>query len=139
MPSKRVKKAPKATLNTPRDDESVHPPSALLLPLDCLPSLNPLTEPEPEPSIKPTIELANEPTNTKEKGATLKWTAEMIEALVECIYGVWKDSRATDNRFKKEAWIKASNAVQRVYQGLLTIEWEKCKNKWTDLKEKWKY
>ena len=35
----------------------------------------------------------------------------MIEALVECIYGVWKDGRAADNGFKKEAWIKASNAV----------------------------
>jgi hypothetical protein len=145
MPSKRVKKAPKATLNAPRDDESIYPPSPLLLPLNCLPSLNPPTEPEPEPSIEPTIGLANEPTideptiDTKEKAATLKWTAEMIEALVECIYGVWKDGRATDNGFKKEAWMEASNAVQRVYQGLLTIEWEKCKNKWTDLKEKWKH
>ena len=78
MPSKRVKKAPKATLNAPRDDESIYLPSPLLLPLDCFSSLNPLTEPEPEPSIEPTMELANEPTineptiDTKEKAAMLK-------------------------------------------------------------------
>jgi hypothetical protein len=139
MPSKRVKKALKATLNAPQDDESIYPPSPLLLPLDCLP-LNPPAEPEPEPLIEPIIKLANEPTiDAKEKAAVLKWTAEMIEALVECIYRVWKDGRAADNGFKKEAWMEASNAVQRVYQGPLTIEWEKCKNKWTDLKEKWKH
>ena len=63
----------------------------------------------------------------------------MIEALVECIYGVWKDGRAADNGFKKEAWIEASNAVMQVYQGSLPIEWEKCKNKWNNLKEKWKH
>ena len=63
----------------------------------------------------------------------------MIEALVGCIYGVWKDGRATDNGFKKEAQIEASDALSRVYQSPLVIEWEKCKNKWTDLKEKWKH
>jgi hypothetical protein len=159
MPSKRAKKAPKATIDPPRDDEPVYPPSAtlntprddetiypltlnyphddepisppspLLLPLDCLPSPNPLDE--------PTIDANKVPQH--EKAAALKWTAEMIKALVECIYGVWKDGRSADNGFKKEAWVEASNAVQRVYQGLLTIEWEKCKNKWTDLKEKWKH
>jgi hypothetical protein len=46
----------------------------------------------------------------------------MIEALIECIYKVWKDSRAANNRFKKEAWIKASDAVSKVYQGTLVIE-----------------
>ena len=103
MPSKRVKKALKATLNAPQDDESIYPPSPLLLPLDCL-SLNPPAEPEPELSIEPIIKLANEPTiDAKEKAAVLKWTAEMIEALVECIYREWKDSRAADNRFKKKA------------------------------------
>ena len=59
----------------------------------------------------------------------LKQTVEMIKALVKCIYKVQKDSKATNNKFKKEAWIEASNAVQQVYQGLLTIKWEKCKNK----------
>ena len=95
MPSKRVKKAPKAPLNAPQDDEPIYSPSP--------------TPDEPEPTIEPTIEPANEPTineptiDAKEKAAMLKWTAEMIEALVECIYGVWKDGRAADNGFKKEA------------------------------------
>jgi hypothetical protein len=89
MPPRRVKKAPKATLNAPRDNEP--------------------TPGELEPTIEPTIEPANEPTidgnklPQQEKAAALKWTTEMIEALVECIYEVWKDGRAADNGFKKEA------------------------------------
>jgi hypothetical protein len=165
MPAKRVKKAPKATPNAPRDDEAIYSPTPLSLPLHSLPSLVTPNEPvltaDPttdalmtEPTIeltteltteptaeltRPTIELSPEPANDT-KATVLKWTAEMIEALVECIYGVWKDGRASDNGFKKEVWVEASNAVQRVYRGLpLTIEWEKCKNKWTDLKEKWKH
>ena len=47
--------------------------------------------------------------------------------------------RAAENGFKKEAWVEASIAVTRVYQGPSAIEWDKCKNKWTDLKEKWKH
>jgi hypothetical protein len=63
--------------------------------------IEPPIEPANEPANKPTID---EPTiDAKEKAAMLKWTAEMIKALVECIYRVWKDGRATDNRFKKEA------------------------------------
>jgi Myb/SANT-like DNA-binding domain len=143
MPPKRAKKAhhSKAILNAPRDDEPVYPinlPSPLLPPLDCLPSLDPPDE--PEPSIKPTIdETTTDKPTQQEKVAAIKWTAEMIEALVECIYRVWKDGRAANNGFKKEAWVEASIAVTRVYQGPLAIEWDKCKNKWTDLKEKWKH
>ncbi len=60
----------------------------------------------------------------------------MTEALVECIYRVFKDGKAADNGFKKEAWFEASAAVMRVYRGPLVIGWDKCKNKWGDLKEK---
>jgi len=121
MPPKRAKKAhhSKAILNAPRDNEPVYPtslPSPLLPPLNCLPSPDPPNE--PKPSIEPTID---EPTQ-QEKAAAIKWTAEMIEALVECIYSVWKDGRAANNRFKKEAWVEASIAVTRVYQGPLAIE-----------------
>jgi len=59
MPPKRAKKAyySKAILNAPQGDESVYLtslPSLLLLPLDCLPSLDPLDE--PKPLIKLTID-----------------------------------------------------------------------------------
>jgi hypothetical protein len=42
---------------------------------------------------------------------------------------VWKDGRAIDNGFKKEAWVEASNAILWVCQGPLAIKWERCKNK----------
>jgi hypothetical protein len=140
MPPKRAKKAhhSKAILNAPRDDEPIYPislPSPLLPSLDCLPSLDPPDE--PEPTIEPTIDADKPP--QQEKVAAIKWTIEMIEALVECIYGVWKDGRAIDNGFKKEAWVEASIAITWVYRGLMAIEWDKCKNKWIDLKEKWKH
>jgi hypothetical protein len=32
----------------------------------------------------------------------MKWSAEMLEALVECVYSVFKDRKAADNKFKKE-------------------------------------
>ena len=133
MPSERAKKGhpkpiPNASFNSELVHRSLSPPS---LPLIDKPPID-------EPTIdEPTID---EPTTNKpipqEKSAQIKWTAEMIKALVECIYGVWKDGRAADNGFKKEAWIEASNAVMQVYQGSLPIKWEKCKNKWNNLKEK---
>ena len=64
----------------------------------------------------------------------------MTEALVECIYSVFKAGKAADNGFKKESWVEASDMVLKVYRGPLgeSPTWEKCKNKWGDLKEKWK-
>jgi hypothetical protein len=79
------------------------------------------------------------PLLAQDKASQVKWTEEMTEALVECIYGVWKDGKASDNGFKKEVWIQASEAVMRAYDGPLVIGWDKCKNKWGDLKEKWKH
>ena len=60
----------------------------------------------------------------------------MLEALVECIYSVFKDGKAADNGFKKESWVEALNAVMKVYKGPGEVGWDKCKNKWGDLKEK---
>ena len=145
MPPRRVKKAPKATLNAPRDNEPIYSPSPT--PDEPEPTIEPTidelttmltTEPTTDLTTDPTIELMTKlttdlttgPTNDanklllpqQEKAAALKWTTEMIEALVECIYGVWKDGRAADNGFKKEAWVEASKAVKRVYQGPLAIK-----------------
>jgi hypothetical protein len=139
MPSKRAQKAlSKTTPNASLDDEPA--PSTLLSPSppDCLPSIeSPLAT---TPTVDKPTQQETGPSTQQEKGPSLRWTAEMIEALVECIYSVWKDGRSADNGYKKEAWIEASNAVSQVYRGASsTIEWEKCKNKWTDLKEKWKH
>ena len=41
-------------------------------------------------------------TNENENSERMKWSPEMIEALVECIYSIFKDRKAADNRFKKE-------------------------------------
>jgi hypothetical protein len=90
MPSKRAKKAypkpiPNASFNSELVHRSLSPPSLPLIdkPLIDEPTID-------EPTIdKPTID---EPTTNKpilqEKSAQIKWTAEMIEALIECIYGM---------------------------------------------------
>ena len=65
----------------------------------------------------------------------------MTEALVETIQGVFKAGKAADNGFKKEAWLEASNAVIRVYQGPIRvgISASQYKNKQGDLMEKQKH
>jgi hypothetical protein len=90
MPPKRAKKVyPIAILIASFDVEPAHlslPSPLPLPPLDCLP----LSDPFNEPTIdKPT---------QQERPVQTKWTAEMIKALIECIYKVWKDSQAADNR-----------------------------------------
>ena len=104
MPPKRAKRTHlRVILGAPENDERV-----------------PSSPSPPTTSNNPTI---NNPIVTQqERAPQIKWSAEMIEALVECIYRVWKDGRATDNGFKKEAWVKASKAVKRVYRGPLAIE-----------------
>jgi hypothetical protein len=77
------------------------------------------------PSEKPIpTELNNESNNER-----LTWSAEVIEALVECIYIVWKDRRAADNGFKTEVWLEALDAVMRIYKGPRLVGSNKCKNK----------
>jgi hypothetical protein len=110
MPSKRAKKVyPKPIPNASFDSSLVYQSLSS-------PSLPPIDEPLiDEPTIdEPTIDepIIDEPTIDKpttnkpipqEKSAQIKWTIEMIKALVECIYRVWKDGQAADNGFKKEA------------------------------------
>jgi hypothetical protein len=89
MPFKRAKKAFKATIDTPRDDELVYlllatlnalrdnetiypltlnylysdDPSPSLLLIECLPSLNPLDKPKLKPTIEPTNDRPTIDTN----------------------------------------------------------------------------
>lgn len=69
----------------------------------------------------------------------IRWTAEMLEALVEDIYRLFQAGRSSDNGFKKDAWTEVAAAIRRVYHGPWPLHWEKCKNKWGDYKEKWKH
>jgi hypothetical protein len=63
----------------------------------------------------------------------------MVEALVEYIYGAFKNGRLSDNGLKKELWMEAAIEVNRVCCGE-KVPWDKIKNKWgSDIKEKWKY
>jgi hypothetical protein len=64
-------------------------------------------DPEPEAESQPILQV-----DSLER---LTWSAEMTEALVECIYAVFKAGKAADNGFKKESWIDALEAVMRVY------------------------
>jgi hypothetical protein len=63
----------------------------------------------------------------------------MEEALVEYLYKVWLDGRASDNGFKKEIFMETAIAVNRVARDRPELNWDKCKNKWGDYKEKWKH
>jgi hypothetical protein len=81
MPARRAKKAYcEAIPNASPDDEVAY--SSLPSPLppppppDCLPS--------PDSPNEPTIDIYTQ----QERASQIKWTAEMIEALVECIYRV---------------------------------------------------
>jgi len=51
----------------------------------------------------------------------------------------FKDGRAADNGFKKEAFAGAAAAVEKVCTSGASLSWDKCKKKWGDLKEKWKH
>ena len=103
---------------------------------DELPPTSPPRSPDPfeEPSTD-----RSAPLTLQEKISQLKWSDEMTEALVECIYGVWKEGRAAENGFKKDVWVETSEAVMRIHKGPLIVGWDKCKNKWGDLKKKWKH
>jgi hypothetical protein len=76
---------------------------------------------------------------TQKRALGIRWSAEMEEALVEYLYKVWLDGRASDNGFKKEIFMETAMAVNRVAGGILEVNWDKCKNKWGYYKEKWKH
>ena len=73
----------------------------------------------------------------KKEGEQLIWSAEMLEQLVETLLEVFTSGGAADNSFKKTTHEQAATVVRRAYSGPLLITWEKCKNKWQDLKAKW--
>lgn len=79
----------------------------------------------------------DEEEDEKKEGKQLIWSAEMLEQLVETLLEVFTSGGAADNSFKKATYEQAATAVRRAYSGPLLITWEKCKNKWQDLKAKW--
>jgi hypothetical protein len=58
---------------------------------------------------------------TQKRALGIRWSAEIEEALVEYLYKVWLDKRASDNRFKKEIFIETAIAVNRVAGGILEV------------------
>lgn len=97
------------------------------------------TPPSPDPfdTLPPVDEIASIP--IEQSNERITWSDEMTEALIEWLYGVFKDGRAADNGFKKEAFAGAAAAVEKVCTSGASPSWDKCKNKWGDLKEKWKH
>jgi hypothetical protein len=84
------------------------------------------------------VDLEAEDTKDSDDGR-LTWSTAMVEALVEYIYGAFKNGRLSDNGLKKELWMEAAIEVNRVCYGK-KVPWDKIKNKWgSDIKEKWKY
>ena len=71
----------------------------------------------------------------------LTWTEEMLEQLVETLYGVFKEGGAADNSFKKATFQACVVAVRKAYRGSRPqdITYSKCKNKWADTKAKWSH
>jgi hypothetical protein len=47
----------------------------------------------------------------------LTWTEEMLEQLVETLYGVFKEGGAADNSFKKATFQACAVAVRKAYRG----------------------
>src|SRR4030081_3077357 len=47
----------------------------------------------------------------------LTWTEEMLEQLVETLYGVFKEGGAADNSFKKATFQACAWAVRKAYRG----------------------
>jgi hypothetical protein len=47
----------------------------------------------------------------------LTWTVEMLEQLVETLYGVFKDGGAANNSFKKPTFQACAVAVRKAYRG----------------------
>jgi hypothetical protein len=102
MGSKRTKKAPHPviTLGVPEPDELA--PSNT--PYSAPNQSTPLTDDETDPFEE----------GTQKRAPQIRWTLEIEEALVEYIHKVWLDGRASDNRFKKEVFVEAAVAVNRV-------------------------
>jgi hypothetical protein len=90
------------------------------------------------PTSTPIKALREEEEDEDEKGAKLLiWSAEMIEQLVETLLDIFTSGGGANNSFKKTSFERAATAVRRAYTGPLSITWQKCKNKWQDLKAKW--
>jgi hypothetical protein len=58
---------------------------------------------------------------TQKRAPGIRWSVEIEEALVEYLYKVWLNGRASDNRFKKEIFIETAIAVNRVTRGRLEV------------------
>jgi hypothetical protein len=63
----------------------------------------------------------------------------MTEALVQVVHQAHIEGQGGDNGFKRETWIKAVLKAIALHKGRASITWDKAKNKWGDLKTKWKH
>ena len=109
------------------------PPADIPSPPPNLPPNLPPSSNQSTPSLE---ELDDKPT----KERRINWSIEMVEQLVEVIHAKFLQGQGGDNGFKRETWIEAARKVQGVTRGPSdNITWDRCKNKWGDLKGKWKH
>lgn len=86
----------------------------------------------------PIEELDDRPPNPKER--RINWSPDMVEQLVGVVHAKFVLGQGGDNGFKRETWTEAARKVQGAVRGPSdNITWDRCKNKWGDLKGKWKH
>ena len=69
----------------------------------------------------------------------VRWTDEMLQALLEALYAQFQVGKATDGGgFKTEAWSAVVEAVRNVLPQDTRVEELTCRNKWTWYKDTWK-
>ena len=64
----------------------------------------------------------------------------MIEQLVEVVHAKWEEAPgACDNGIKRDIWHIGVVRANRVRRNGAPVTWDKAKNKWQDLKNKYRH
>jgi hypothetical protein len=81
-----------------------------------------------------------EDSNDTEKAERISWSDEMAEQLVEVVHAKWEEAPgACDNGMKRETWHEGADRANRVRRSGAVVTWDKAKNKWGDLKIKYRH
>jgi hypothetical protein len=128
MPPKRVFKKAKSTSTTYA--------SITVQDSDKLTNTSSETPPSDDPfSPSPLAE-----DSTAEKAERIAWSEEMTEQLVEVVYAKWEEAPgACDNGMKRDTWTEGADRANQVRKVGAVVTWDKAKNKWGDLKIKYRH
>jgi hypothetical protein len=91
-----------------------------------------------EPPRQPSLPLFNDD-EEPDDAERVRWTAKMIEQLMETLLKGKESGKDTDGSgFKKEFWSEVVIAVNTAWDGLGRVSETTCRNKWTAFKDHWK-